>query len=192
MIIDVWGQQQTLRHAQNPIFAPLYLAILYLGALGLPLGVQAQDRQNYVILNYAEFEQRVSYRGVAYKLEGDGRSIGYGRIVNDFVDFEAIVSEYEYDAFRRPDTGKTVNGESASTLEASTYFKSPLSYRFTPFAVVGLIMVDSDALDESFEPYIGAGLDIRLSKNWDIRAAFKPFRGDIDADVYSIGPKYKF
>ena len=181
----------------------LYLAILYLGVLGLPLGVQAQDRQNYVTLNYAEFERKIPG---GKSVEGDGIGIGYGLIINELVDIESVFTDYDYDTFEITlGTGAeaknaSVRGMKARTLELSAYFKSPISNRFMPFVIVGMIAVDrqipdnvkSVLDDSSFEPYIGAGLDIRLSENWDIRAAFKPFRGDINADVYSIGPKYKF
>ena len=163
-----------------------------LALLLLPLSAQAQWAQNYLIINYAEFEQNVSSGGTTLKVEGDGRSFGYGLIVSEFVDFEAVFSEYEYDTFQFK--GERVHGEEVSTFEAITYFKSPLSYRFVPFAMVGLVLVSSDIeeADEAFEPYIGAGLDILLNENFDIRISFRPYGGDIDADLYTIGPKIRF
>ena len=151
----------------------------------------ASQFKNYVMFSYSEFERKIPGSRDA---TGDGLIATYGYQLNEHIDVEASIGDYDYDTVSLG--GRDVDGVKAKTLEAAAMFKSHVSKTFTPFAMIGVIYVDRDIPtpydDSSLEPYLGVGLDIRINEHWDIRASFKPVRGEVNADVYTIGPKYRF
>ena len=151
----------------------------------------ASQFKNYAMFSYSEFERKIPGSRDA---TGDGLIATYGYQFNAHIDLEASIGDYDYDTVKLG--GRDVDGVKAKTIEASALFKSHVSKTFTPFAMIGVIYVDRDIPtpydDSSLEPYLGVGLDIRINERWDIRTSFKPVRGEVNADVYSIGPKYRF